>query len=307
MNMYYKIKGFLERYKARTATLLGLLILLTCGAWACIYRDRITPQPDSSSISNNFHTKYVGSTQPRNNPAQVEPEDEPSIPEFTGFVIDDSSEQFSQRGPTKYWHEEDRGYGDHSWWTLNNHSGIENVARWSLGITEAGTYEIFVYIPLTHSTTQKAVYTVSHDGEQDRISVNQNANRNSWHRLGDFSFAGTGDEYIELMDETGEADTKYEIAFDAVGYLKLDPTWEDEITGALWERVRPWLDEKFSTFEEAFKDWLNEQKGKLLQKMGDALKNWIDQQCAGLGAAMLLPLFAFVLWHKQRRKPPGPP
>jgi hypothetical protein len=230
--------------------------------------------------------------------------DDLPILDSPGIIIDDLSEQFSRQGPDKYWHENDQGYQDHSWWTQNNQTGVDNVARWRLGITQVGTYAVFVYIPSSHATTQKAVYTIFHNGEQDQVSVNQNANRNSWYKLGDFSFAGTGDEYIELIDETGEANTQFEIAFDAIGYSQTTPSWEDKITGALWERIQPWLDEKTAALEETFKNWLNEQKGKFLQKMADILKSWIDQQCASLGTAMLFPLIAFVLWHRKRQIPP---
>jgi hypothetical protein len=224
------------------------------------------------------------------------------IPEFTGTVIDDLSEKFTREGPERYWYGVDQGYGNHFWWTYNNQTGIDNLAHWTLGITQTGTYEIFAYIPANHATSHNAVYTISHDGEQNQVIVNQDANRNSWYKLGDFSFAGTGDEYIELSDETGERDTEFEIAFDAIGYRAVDSSWEDEVTGAVWEKIRPWLDEKTASLEQAFKEWLNEQKGKFLQKMADVLKNWIDQQCAGLGAAMLLPLFALIHWRKQRYK-----
>ena len=227
-----------------------------------------------------------------------------SIPGFTGTVIDDLSDQFTRQGTERYWHEVDQGYGDHFWWTYNNHTGTDNLAHWSLGITQADTYEVFAYIPANHATSRHAVYTIYHNSGQDQVIVNQDANHNSWYKLGDFSFAGTGDEFVELIDETGERDTEFEIAFDAIGYRSVDPSWEDEVTGALWEKIRPWLDEKVASLQQVFKEWLNEQKGKFLQKMADTLKNWIDQQCAGLGAAILLPLFALIHWHKRRCKPP---
>lgn len=231
--------------------------------------------------------------------------EQPPIPGFDGRIVDDLSGQFSLRGPVKYWLEESQGYGDHFWWTKNNLSGVENAAQWQLGITESGLYEFFVYIPMTHATTRAATYSIYHNGVTDSIKVDQSAHHNTWYKLGSFLIAGSGDEYIELVDETGEADTQYEIAFDAVGYSKVEPEWEEKITGALWERIRPWLDEKTVVFQEKFKQWLDEQKGKLFQQLADSLKNWIDQQCASLGAAFLFPIFAFVLWLRQRRKPPG--
>jgi hypothetical protein len=303
--MFKKLHQIIKQYHPLGSAILCLLPILSSDPWTNTTSIPLTtqfsesPAPDAPAITTRNHAwlldDHDGCCQ----------QDEMLVPSFQGIVIDDLSEQFSRQGPERYWHEEDQGFDNHTWWTKNNLAGIDNAARWSLGITQAGTYELFVYIPPIHATTENAIYIISHNGEQDRISVNQKANQNSWHSLGDFYFAGTGDEYIRLIDETGEADTGYEIAFDAVGYLSVDPTWEEKVTGALWERVRPWLDEKTALLEQAFKEWLNEQKGKVLQKLAETLKNWIDQQCAGVGAAMLFPLFALVLWHRQRGKPPG--
>jgi hypothetical protein len=305
--MHNKIQKMLKRKHGKAITILSLFLLLTSGAWASNQKNITTTQNISNLHSHDETHKSMGSPHVKYLPANGDQEEEHSIPEFEGVVIDDLTEYFTRRGPEKYWHEETQGYGDHSWWTQNTKSGIENVARWTLRITENGDYDLSVYIPLLHSTTKKAVYIVYHNGVKTRVIVNQSANRNSWYKLGQFTFSGTEEAYVELIDETGEPDTQYEIAFDALGYSKSKPEWEEKITGALWERVQPWLDEKIGAFDKAFQDWLNEQKAKLLQKMGDALKNWIDQQCAGLGAAMLLPLFAFIRWQKQRRKPLEPP
>jgi hypothetical protein len=228
--------------------------------------------------------------------------DELSIPEFEGTIIDDLSGHFSQLGPAKYWHEEAQGYNDHSWWTRNNQSVVENTARWTLDLGEPGTYEVYVYIPTEHATTRQANYLIFHGGESNAVSVNQNALPNSWHKLGDFAFDAVSDEYIELMDKTGEQDAEFEIAFDAVGLIPHSDDLEEKITGAFWERIQPWLDEKTEKLQESFKDWLDEQKGKFLRQLADSLKSWIDQQCAGLGAAMLFPIFAFILWRRGQRK-----
>jgi hypothetical protein len=285
----------INRYVPGGMLLLSSLPIFNTNLWN--YTE-INPQSIHSDLPARNQTLIVDDI--RNICAQ----DALVIPEFAGIVIDDLSQQFSQRGPERYWHAEEQGFENHFWWTHNNRSGTDNLGLWSLGISQAGTYEIFVYIPPAHATTTNAVYIIAHNDEQDRVTVNQAVNRNSWYKLGAFSFSGTGEEYIQLSDETGEEDTKFEIAFDAVGYRSVDSSWEEEVSDALWDKVRPWLDEKTASLEQALKEWLNEQKGKFLQKMADSLKNWIDQQCAGLGAAMLLPFFALIFWHKQRGKTP---
>lgn len=273
--MRFRYPQILRRRHVLSLVFLCLTLVLTTGAWV-----RFDVEKAVSAI------------------------EQPPIPGLDGTIVDDLSGQFSRRGPLKYWHEESQGYGNHFWWTKNNLSGVENVAQWQLGITEPGLYELFVYIPSMHATTKAATYSIYHNGVMDSIKVDQSAHHNTWYKLGSFLIAGSGDEYIELVDETGEADTQYEIAFDAVGYSKVEPGWEEKITGALWERIRPWLDEKTAGFQEKFEQWLDEQKGKLLQQLADSLKNWIDQQCASLSATLLFPIFAFVLWLRQRRKPP---
>jgi hypothetical protein len=229
--------------------------------------------------------------------------EQPPIPGLDGTIVDDLSGNFSLRGPVKYWKEESLGFGDHFWWTKNNLSDVENAANWYLSITEPGLYELYVYIPTTHASTKNATYFIYHNGLTDRVKVDQSAHHNTWYELGEFLIAASGDEYIELVDQTGEADTQYEIAFDAVGYSLVEPEWEEKITGALWERIRPWLDEKTAVFQEKLKEWLDEQKGKLLQQLADSIKDWIDQQCASLSAAALFPIVAVVIWLRQRRRP----
>jgi hypothetical protein len=272
MEMGNKSPSFLQKY--HVLSMMAIFLILTTGAWT------------------EYDLKKSASVV-----------EQPPIPGLDGTIIDDLSTQFALRGPEKYWHEESLGYESHFWWTKNNRLGIENAAKWQIAVLEPGLYELYVYIPFSHATTKAASYTVLHNGTSDHIVVNQSSNRNSWYNLGEFLLDGSGNEYIELVDETGEAETAYEIAFDAVGYSLVEPEWEEKITGALWERIRPWLDEKTAVFQEKFKEWLDEQKGKLLQQLADSLKNWIDQQCASLSVATLFPVIAFVLWLRQRRKP----
>jgi hypothetical protein len=272
--MHLKITRFLKTQAFLRVIILGSFLLVTTGAWVRVDTVKLPPAVE-----------------------------EPPIPGLDGTILDDRSGQFSLRGPVKYWNEEDHGYGGHFWWTKNNLSGVENAAKWYLNITESGMYELYVYIPTMHASTKKATYFIYHNGLLDQANVDQSANHNTWYKLGEFLISGSGDEYIELVDETGEVDTEFEIAFDAVGYSWIEPEWEEKITGALWERIRPWLDEKTADIQEKFKEWLDEQKGKLLQQLADSLKDWIDQQCASLSATLLIPLFAFVLWLRQRHKP----
>jgi hypothetical protein len=228
-------------------------------------------------------------------------QDEPSIPGFEGTIIDENSGSFILLGPNRYWHESEAGYQDHLWWTKNNESGVQNSGRWNLRIEQAGTYDVVVYIPPEHATSHRAHYYVHHQGQITEIIVDQALNQNTWDPLGTFEFSGDGQEYIELTDETGESDSDFEIAFDAVGYRPADPGFEEVIADALWDRIKIWLDEKAAEFKPHLDEWLERQKTQLLQQLGNALTGWIDEQCTGLGAAMLLPGSALILWRKRRK------
>lgn len=229
---------------------------------------------------------------------------DPVIPEYHGTVVDDLSDSFSLLGPRNFWHASDKGYADHAWWTVNNRLEEENKARWALSIPRPGEYEVVVFIPEDHATSETARYTLFHQKEKTQIAVNQLQNQNSWFVLGTFPFDGSGDEYLELSDATGEPDGKAEIGFDAAGFSSLGSGLEDKIvdaaTKALGERIRMWLDEHTDDLRKEVKAWVQQQKGKILRQVGNSVTSWIDQQCTGLGAAMLLPAMALVLWAKRR-------
>ena len=234
--------------------------------------------------------------------AQIQEEDLPLIPDYAGTIVDDLSDEFSREGPTRYWHEAMMGYEEHSWWTQNNESGVENKARWALDVEQPGEYQVVVYIPLEHATTRQAQYTLYHVGKTSLIVIDQESNRNAWVVLGDFDFDATGDEFLELTDETGEADSAFEIAVDAVGYSSADLSLEKRVSNALWAKVKTWLNDQTETLRPQFEEWLVKQRGQILRQVGNSLITFIDQQCTGLGAAMVLPLVAFISWRRRQPK-----
>ena len=65
---------------------------------------------------------------------------------------------------------------------------------------------------------------IVHAGATDTVPVDQTAS--GWVTLGDFDFAGTGDEHVMLGDNTGEADVH--VVFDAVRVLSLDDPGLDD-------------------------------------------------------------------------------
>nr|PZN54506.1 MAG: hypothetical protein DIU68_10390 [Chloroflexota bacterium] len=96
--------------------------------------------------------------------------------------------------------------------------------RWYNPISESGQYEIATFVPARHATTRNArfkIHGVKGASSELIVPINQEANRNTWVKLGVFEIdkdainAGT----IFLNDLTGE--TGREIAFDAIRWRRV--------------------------------------------------------------------------------------
>ena len=93
----------------------------------------------------------------------------------------------------------------------------------------AGIYSVYVRIPSVRATTEGAIYTVRHSGENDQVVVNQAVFPNpfyvtdGWVYIGKYNFTGTGDEYIELtnrtQDETAGISNRF-VGADAVRFVR---------------------------------------------------------------------------------------
>ena len=140
----------------------------------------------------------------------------------TEVIVDDQSSGFTKYGTSSYWHEASIGYNSHMFWTYNNQWTIDNYAIWQPNLSSggAGTYAVYVYIPNNYATTTNATYTVFHNGITDTRTVNQAIYFNQWVSLGSFYFSANGNEYVQLVDKTGEAAITKMIGFDAVKWVK---------------------------------------------------------------------------------------
>jgi uncharacterized protein (TIGR03382 family) len=139
-----------------------------------------------------------------------------------GGVIDQRSECYVAGGDPRYWHRETTGYRDSREWTGSTTSAdAANFGEWIVKVA-AGRYHVDVYLSGEGSKT--APYQVVHAGVTDTVMVDQTAS--GWVTLGDFDFAGTGDEHVMLGDNTGEPDAH--VVFDAVRVLSLDDPGLDD-------------------------------------------------------------------------------
>ena len=133
-------------------------------------------------------------------------------------VIDQRSACYIAAGDPRYWRVDATGYADTSEWT-NSTAGAaaKNYAQWLFIGAVAGRYRIEVYV--TGGGATKAAYQVAHASVTDTVTIDQTAT-DGWAVLGEYDLAGTGDEHVELGDNTGTAMQK--LVFDAVRITSLD-------------------------------------------------------------------------------------
>ena len=143
------------------------------------------------------------------------------------FICDDGDGCFALAGPAAYWHRATTcgssalGYGGDMYWTYVNGSVVSNSARWTPTLGGPGTYQVSVFVPRCNGTSQQAKYRIVHNGVTDVRSVNQNVYYDAWVSLGSFTFTGTGGEYVELTDATGESyTTRRLLAVDAIRWVR---------------------------------------------------------------------------------------
>jgi murein DD-endopeptidase MepM/ murein hydrolase activator NlpD len=134
-------------------------------------------------------------------------------------IVDEVDAGFS-KADVPNWSAVGAGYGGGAWYTLGARRTAANVATWTATLPEPGTYQVAVFVPRVHATTENAVYTVLHAGGEASARVNQNRFYDQWVPVGSFPFEARAE--VRLTDVTGEADAwKREVAFDAVRWMKL--------------------------------------------------------------------------------------
>ncbi|MFZ3167619.1 MAG: hypothetical protein WA130_08390, partial [Candidatus Methanoperedens sp.] len=140
-------------------------------------------------------------------------------------IVDDQGSGFTKYGTSSFWKEASIGYNNHMFYTYNSQSPVDNYAMWkpSLSSVGAGTYTVYVYIPSNYADTTNAVYTIYHNGITDTRYVNQASYYDVWVTLGDFYFSASGNEYVKLVDATGESSATKRVGFDAVKWIKKEP------------------------------------------------------------------------------------
>lgn len=115
-------------------------------------------------------------------------------------------------GDPRYWRRVTTGSGGTSEWTSSTTaSAPSNFARWLLRPTAPVRVSLAVHIEGGAATAAR--YRVFHGGVTDTVTIDQTTAA-GWVDLGEFELDGSGDEYVELGDDTGTAGQR--IAFDAL-------------------------------------------------------------------------------------------
>jgi len=131
-------------------------------------------------------------------------------------------------GDPRYWRRVTTGSGGTSEWTSSTTaSAPSNFARWLLRPTAPVRVALEVHIEGGAATTAR--YRVFHGGVTDTVTIDQSAAA-GWVDLGEFDLDGSGDEYVELGDNTGTSGQR--IAFDALRVTNLTTPGEGGGSGS---------------------------------------------------------------------------
>lgn len=134
-------------------------------------------------------------------------------------VIEQRSECYIAAGDPRYWRHVDGGSAGTLEWTGSTASTQPaNFAEWIVK-APAGRYHVDVYLDGTYGTAKHALYQIAHAGTVDRIELDQTS-ATGFVSLGEFDFAGTGDEHVLLADNTGEGSVQ--VGFDAIRVQSTD-------------------------------------------------------------------------------------
>jgi len=77
-----------------------------------------------------------------------------------------------------------------------------NSIRWT-PVLEAGDYEVYVWYIRNRKNSSSVPYTILHESLSDFVNVNQATGGGGWQLLGNYTFDGTGNEYVEVSDSSG--------------------------------------------------------------------------------------------------------
>src|SRR5215207_7463837 len=161
----------------------------------------------------------VGTTPATPPPSEQYTDEQILRPGHTGFSI------FSHTGQQEVSHFQGT-WGWPVYYKATEAQTSKVAVRWAPQLRESGQYEISTFVPARHATTRNArfkLHGIKGAPSELLVTIDQNANRNLWVRLGVFEIDRTvaNAGVVFLNDLTGEADRQ--IAFDAIRWRRVVP------------------------------------------------------------------------------------
>ncbi len=229
-----------------------------------------------------------------------------SSPPPDAVVVDDQSPEFTRQGEISNWKEATTGYRDHFYWIQSDQADVDDLAIWDLSSGKPGDYDLYVYIPETHSTANNTHYLINHFGESSEVIVDQNAHQNEWLHLGSYTFCGRESENLQITD-LSSGTSGSEVAVDAMAYInqsgfadglgKRFDCWQQEISDQAkqkWEELKQavadWINEQLDRLWQSILDWIEMQIQNMIDQLEQQLTEWLNQICLQICGLALWPI-----------------
>jgi murein DD-endopeptidase MepM/ murein hydrolase activator NlpD len=140
-------------------------------------------------------------------------------------IIVDSQDTDPQAGvfrqaSVEHWFSAPYGYQGTMLWTYASRAREQNWGEWHPNLPEEGEYEVWVFVPSHHATTEYAMYDIHHAGGVTSVRLNQSKCYNDWVLLGTFRLE-PDESYVRLSDLTYDQRIRREVGFDAVKFVKV--------------------------------------------------------------------------------------
>lgn len=198
----------------RNAERLGIqLIIWDLSTWAP-YRDpgeRAAAYGGAHPHDDHLHIELTVEAAALGRPWFDEEWSEPEIVECQalapeGGIVDERGACAQIMGPSEYWRlVEGAGDGESLFWTnAVQADDRSNWARWQPKFSEAGEYELEVYVDPAYGVHQRARYELVHSGSTSEVIVDQSL-ASGWHSLGRFDFEVGAGQSLSVFDNNPEA------------------------------------------------------------------------------------------------------
>ena len=132
------------------------------------------------------------------------------------------SNSFKLYGALPYFHNDNKGLNDFSFWCYDN-SDNENKYSLTFYGPERGKYRIYTFIPASNNLANKAIYTIKNGTEIKTAQINQITNKGNWGYLGEYDINEILEINLNCNNPNSNEESYEKIYFSAI---KLELTEE---------------------------------------------------------------------------------